>query len=337
MSKMTDEWFANAMKWSEGDPEVDQNVRHFDAALFNDLDNALDEDDRSDAAEEPVPEHPVPRQGAHVAASIEERDRFGTSPAKRFLSPEPGPSEPRRRLFDSSNSDFLLAKQMEAEEDDDYPLRDNPLWLMRTGSKTLTSTDDSSKVRSAYRSFVTDSGGTDEKYESVGIGNLDAAKIMSEMLEDSSDIKSTGGIVVDSLVMTNIELREPEAEPAIRAEPAIQAKPENEPEIEADEVENDRPSDGPPELDGSLSNIMIVFQAIYYHHRTLGGALDTVFRMRDVKKMYPEIDDPMRRGHGLIPGKLTKSPHGVIEHVEKGRGSYRMTETGIAKATEKGW
>lgn len=354
---MSDEWLANAVQWSEGNLEDHEN---FDAALFNDLDDVL-QDEQGKAGEDddttqrdPGPSSTVPRRGANVASSVEERDSMFRSPPKKYEPIELPPLEPRR-LYDTSNSDFLLAVQM---ADEDYPLQDNPILMMRGGSKNLSSTEDTSDLHSAFNTFVTDSGGTDENYESVGIENLDAATIMSDMLNNRKDIK---GELISDGSMTNVQMRAThigeESDRNVEmhvpgVEQQLQPEPEPEPEpepvvvvhagavVEEEGIEDDgvnEDEDAPPALDDKLSNIMRVFQAVYYHHRSLGGALETTFRMRDVEAMYPEIVELLRNGHGLIPGKLTKPPHGVITHVQKGRGTYRMTGAGIEKAMEKRW
>lgn len=351
---MSDEWFAEGLQLSDGNPQ-DFGVGNFDDALFKDLDELLNEQQNAKEGDDTNSNDPgsssmVPRKGANVASSIEERNSMLRTPAKKYEQIELPPLEPRR-LYDTSNADFHLGVQMANE---DYPLQDNPILMMRGESKNLSDTEET--LHSAFNRFVSDGGGTDENYESVGIENLDAATILSDMLTDGKDIK---GKTISDGSMTNVQMRPthigeeidrvsekhvPGAEQQLQPEPEPEPEPEvvvhagaavEEEGIEDDGVDEDE--DAPPALDDKLSNIMRVFQAVYYHHRSLGGALETTFRMRDVEAMYPEIVELLRNGHGLIPGKLTKPPHGVITHVQKGRGTYRMTGAGVEKAMEKRW
>ena len=88
-------------------------------------------------------------------------------------------------------------------------------------------------------------------------------------------------------------------------------------------------------LNRNLNNRQTVFQAMYYYHCSIGGNTETTFKMKDVANMFPEIVCIMRSGHGLIPGALAK--RGLVKHVEKGKGTYRLTENGIAAALAYGW
>lgn len=88
-------------------------------------------------------------------------------------------------------------------------------------------------------------------------------------------------------------------------------------------------------LNRNLNNRQTVFQAICYYHRSIGGETEIVFKMKEVAQMFPEIIGIMKSGHGLIPGALAK--RGLVMHVEKGKGTYKITEKGIATALEYGW
>ena len=88
-------------------------------------------------------------------------------------------------------------------------------------------------------------------------------------------------------------------------------------------------------LNKNLNNRQTVFQAIYYYHRSIGGEMEIVLKMKEVAQMFPEIIGIMKSGHGLIPGALAKQ--GLVMHVEKGKGTYKITEKGIATALEYGW
>lgn len=88
-------------------------------------------------------------------------------------------------------------------------------------------------------------------------------------------------------------------------------------------------------LNRNLNNRQTVFQAIYYYHRSIGGEMEIVIKMKEVAQMFPEIIGIMKSGHGLIPGALAKQ--GLVMHFEKGKGTYKITEKGIATALEYGW
>lgn len=104
-----------------------------------------------------------------------------------------------------------------------------------------------------------------------------------------------------------------------------------------DEMEDGLPVDSKdrPALDRKLNNRQTVFQAVYLYHRSIGGNVDSVFKMKQVENMFPEIVRLLKSGHGLIPGALARRK--LVTHVEKGSGKYRMTDIGIAEALKMGW